>query len=74
MGLADGEVVEGHWVLLRRPDDRGGVQMVGQEVGDFVTGHWHCHNHVDFARFSSYQIFNYRVGKNLNVQMKIRLE
>lgn len=71
MRLSNGEIVEGHWVLLRRPDDHGGVQLVSQEVGDLVPRHRHRHYHVHFPGFTGYQIFNFRDGENLNIKLKL---
>ena len=48
--LADGEVKDEHRVLLRRPDDHGGVELVRQEVSYLVSGDGHRNDHGNFLR------------------------
>ena len=53
VGLPDGVVIDGQGVLLRRPDDHGGVQLVSDVERDLVSGNRHRDNleKIHFGRF-----------------------
>ena len=51
--LPDSVVVDGQGVLLRRPDDHGGVQLVRDVERDLVSGNWHRYDleKMNISRF-----------------------